>query len=79
MSLLKVVMLLALVAAAFAYSGPQSHPAPAAAMATHGGGIIAIIVSMQIAREVYAGFDGACYFSQEITDPGRLLVLVGRP
>jgi basic amino acid/polyamine antiporter, APA family len=72
-SLLKVVMLLALVAAAFAYSGPQSHPAPAGTMAIHGGGIIAIIVSIQIVREVYAGFDGACYFSEEITDPGRTM------
>jgi APA family basic amino acid/polyamine antiporter len=70
-SLLKVVMLLALVAAAFAYSGPQGHPAPPTTVATHSAGIIAIIVSMQMVLEVYGGFNSACYFSEEITDPGR--------
>ena len=70
-SLLKVVMLLAVVAAAFAYSGPHGHPSPATTEATHTVGIIAIIVSMQIVLEVYGGFNSACYFSEEITDPGR--------
>jgi APA family basic amino acid/polyamine antiporter len=70
-SALKVLMLLALVVAAFAYSAPQVNPARAVAVVTHGAGIIAIIVSMQIVLEVYGGFNSACYFSEETTDPGR--------
>jgi len=69
-SLLKVLLLAALVVAAFAVAplGARATPVPA----VHGAaGLIAISVSMQIVLEVYGGFNAACYFSEETTDPGR--------
>jgi basic amino acid/polyamine antiporter, APA family len=71
-SLLKVLMLAALVVAAFAYSTPHPSPAPSTVSATATGvGFVAIVVSMQLVLEVYAGFNSACYFAEETTDPGR--------
>ncbi|GAC1453278.1 MAG: amino acid permease [Steroidobacteraceae bacterium] len=70
-SVFKVLMLLALVAAAFSYSGAPVNPARAVAVGTHAAGIVAIIVSMQLVMEVYGGFNCACYFSEETDHPGR--------
>jgi APA family basic amino acid/polyamine antiporter len=73
LTLLKVLLLLVLVAAAFAHPGitpapvyPSPPPAPVAELA-------AIIVSLQLIVGVYSGYNGACYFSEELTDPGRTL------
>ncbi|MBV8495888.1 MAG: APC family permease [Gammaproteobacteria bacterium] len=71
-SLAKMLLLLALVVAAFAH--PQAHAAPLHAAAPAAGavaGVIAIIVAMQIVLEVYGGFNAACYFTEETTDPAR--------
>jgi APA family basic amino acid/polyamine antiporter len=73
LSLLKVLMLAALVAAAFAYSGSQSHGAQAVALAAPGVGFVALVVSMQMVLEVYDGFYSVCFFSEETTDPDRTL------
>ena len=73
LSLLKVLMLAALVVAAFTYSGPPAHAAHAAAVATPGVGFVAAVVSMQTILEVYDGFYSACFFSEETTDPDRTL------
>jgi APA family basic amino acid/polyamine antiporter len=73
LSLLKVLMLAALVVAAFTHAGPPSHPAHAAAVATPGVGFVAVVVSMQTILEVYDGFYSACFFSEETTDPDRTL------
>jgi basic amino acid/polyamine antiporter, APA family len=73
LSLLKVLMLAALVAAAFTYSGPPSHAAHAGAVATPGVGFVAVVVSMQTVLEVYDGFYSACFFSEETTDPDRVV------
>jgi basic amino acid/polyamine antiporter, APA family len=69
-SLTKIVLLAALVVAAFAFAPPGVRAAHAAL--PHGtAGFVALIVSMQIVLEVYDGFNAACYFSEETTDPGR--------
>jgi basic amino acid/polyamine antiporter, APA family len=73
LSLLKVLMLAALVLAAFTYSGSPSHAAPAIATAPPGVGFVAVVVSMQTILEVYDGFYSACFFSEETTDPDRTL------
>jgi APA family basic amino acid/polyamine antiporter len=73
LSLLKVLMLAALVVAAFTYSGSPSHAAHAVAVATPGVGFVAVVVSMQTTLEVYDGFYSACFFSEETTDPDRTL------
>jgi basic amino acid/polyamine antiporter, APA family len=78
LSLLKVLMLAALVAAAFTNAGSLSH-APHAAAATHAAalthaaGFVAVVVSMQTVLEVYEGFNSACFFSEETTDPDRAI------
>jgi len=73
LSLLKVVMLAALVAAAFAYTGSPPHGPQAVAVAAPGVGFVAVVVSMQMVLEVYDGFYSACFFSEETTDPDRTL------
>ncbi|MBV8911195.1 MAG: APC family permease, partial [Gammaproteobacteria bacterium] len=73
LSLLKVLMLSALVLAAFTYPGSSVHAAPAATAAVHGAGFVAVVVSMQTVLEVYDGFYAACFFSEEATDPDRAI------
>lgn len=74
LSLLKVSMLAALVLAAFSYSHPAPpHASYAVTAAAGGAGFVAIVVSMQTVLEVYGGFNSACYFSEETTDPDRTL------
>jgi APA family basic amino acid/polyamine antiporter len=71
LSLLKVLMLAALVIAAFTYSQPPTHAAHAVAGSAPGVGFVAVVVSMQTILEVYDGFTDACYFSEETTNPDR--------
>jgi basic amino acid/polyamine antiporter, APA family len=71
-SLLKVLMLSALIVAAFVYSSPRAAVALPAVPATGvAAGFVAIVVSMQLVLEVYGGFNSACYFTEETTDAGR--------
>jgi APA family basic amino acid/polyamine antiporter len=71
LSLLKVLMLAALVVAAFTYSGSPSHVSHAAPVIAGGVGFVAIVVSMQTVLEVYGGFNSPCYFSEETTNADR--------
>lgn len=71
LSLLKVLMLAALVVAAFTYSGSPSHMSHAAPVVAGGVGFVAIVVSMQTVLEVYGGFNSPCYFSEETTNADR--------
>ncbi|HEX5461930.1 MAG TPA: APC family permease [Steroidobacteraceae bacterium] len=71
LSLLKVLMLAALIVAAFTYSGSPSHASHAAPVVAGGIGFVAIVVSMQTVLEVYGGFNSPCYFSEETTNPDR--------
>jgi basic amino acid/polyamine antiporter, APA family len=81
LSLLKVLMLAALVAAAFTHPGSLAHASHAshasaathAAAAIHAAGFVAVVVSMQTVVEVYEGFNSACFFSEETTDPDRAI------
>src|ERR1700674_4450041 len=73
LSLLKVLMLAALVFGAFAYSGAPPHPTHAIAAAARGAGFVAIVLSIQTVLQVYGGFNSACYFSEETTNPDRTL------
>jgi APA family basic amino acid/polyamine antiporter len=71
---LKLLLLVALVVAAFAADAPA--PAAAAAVqrvATGLAGFVPIVVSMQIVLEVYGGYNAACYFAEETTQPARTL------
>jgi APA family basic amino acid/polyamine antiporter len=68
-SVLKVLMLAALVIAAFTHPGPASHAA--VAMTAPAVGFVAVVVSMQTVLEVYGGFDAPCFFTEETTDPDR--------
>jgi APA family basic amino acid/polyamine antiporter len=70
LSLLKVLLLLVLVVAAFTYSSPATHPLHSAAT-VRGVGFVAVVVSMQTVLEVYGGFDAPCYFTEETVDPDR--------
>jgi APA family basic amino acid/polyamine antiporter len=70
LSLLKVLLLAALVVAAFTYPGAPAHSAHSLA-ADSGVGFVAIVVSMQTVLEVYGGFDAPCYFTEETVDPDR--------
>jgi APA family basic amino acid/polyamine antiporter len=71
LSLLKVLLLAALVVAALTYPGSPTHATHAAAVAAGGVGFVAIVVSMQTVLEVYGGFNAPCYFAEETTDSGR--------
>jgi basic amino acid/polyamine antiporter, APA family len=73
LSLLKVMMLAALVIAAFMHSGSPAHATRATMVATHGAGFVAVVVSMQTVLEVYDGFYSACFFTEETTDPDRAI------
>ena len=73
LSVAKVLMLAALVYAAFAHPG-LAAAAPATglgAVALPAAGFVAIVVSMQTVLEVYGGYDSSCYFTEETTDQGR--------
>jgi APA family basic amino acid/polyamine antiporter len=69
-SLLKALLLLALVAACFAWSGPG--PAlPARAVAAGFPLMAAIVVALQGVIYTYDGWTGVVYFGDEVTDPAR--------
>jgi basic amino acid/polyamine antiporter, APA family len=71
LTLLKVILLLGLVAAAFAHSGnspvsmTRSQPHSLSATA------VAVVVSVQLVLGTYSGYNCSCYFAEELTDPGR--------
>jgi basic amino acid/polyamine antiporter, APA family len=73
LTLLKVLLLVGLVVAAFAYAG--SAPASVASSRPHslGATVVAVVVSVQLVLETYSGYNGSCYFAEELTDPGRTL------
>ena len=72
-TLLKILLLLALVVAAFAHTGIQPAPVPPMHTAALLPGVGAVIVALQLIFGVYVGYNAACYFSEELTNPGRTL------
>ena len=73
LTLLKVLLLVGLVVAAFAYSGTAAAPIASSAPASLGATVVAVVVSVQLVLETYAGYNNSCYFAAEFTDPGRTL------
>lgn len=76
-SLLKVLLLGALILAALLANGAPAH-ATAKVVATSSTGNLlvgfaAAVVATQMVMETYAGWNSSCYFSEETTDPGRTL------
>jgi APA family basic amino acid/polyamine antiporter len=72
-SLLKVAMLLALVGSAFAFADAPLSASATSAPKLSPVGAIAIVLALQMAIEAYAGWNSACYFSEETKEPGRTL------
>lgn len=76
-SLLKVLALLAFVAACFWFGGAatagRSAPAVAGAPANWPILLIAMLVSMQMVFQTYSGWNSAVYFAEEDVNPGRNL------
>ena len=71
-SLLKTLAFLALVAAAFVFGGHGSLTTIAAPGAPAGFALVAaLVLSLQSVIYTYDGWNGAVYFSEEITNPGR--------
>jgi APA family basic amino acid/polyamine antiporter len=69
----KVLLLLGLVVAGFVYSGEAPEPMAGGRHLGLGASAIAVVVSVQFVLETYAGYNNACYFGEELTDPGRNL------
>ena len=73
LTLLKILLLLGLAAAAFAHAG--NGPASTISSRPHSLSttIVAILVSVQLVVGTYAGYNNSCYFAEEVTEPGRTL------
>ena len=67
-SLLKTLAFAFLIAACFAFAGPDQH----AAVAPHGGPLLLpLLLALQAVIFTYDGWTGVIYFSEEVTDPAR--------
>lgn len=76
-SLLKVTLLIALIVAAFLAPPPSGITTVNTAVTSSAGSLLvsfaAAVVATQMVMETYAGWNSACYFSEETTDPGSTL------
>ncbi|HEX5409347.1 MAG TPA: APC family permease [Gemmatimonadaceae bacterium] len=71
-SLIKTLVLVALVAACFLLPVQSAAPAPAAAAIPHGVALFAAItIALQGVIYTYDGWNGVIYFSEEVRNPGR--------
>ena len=71
-SLIKTLVLVALVAACFLVPAQGAAPAPAPAAIPHGVALFAAItIALQGVIYTYDGWNGVIYFSEEVRDPGR--------
>src|SRR6185312_3484822 len=71
-SLIKTLVLVALVAACFLVPAQGAAPAPAPAAIHHGVALFAAItIAPQGVIYTYDGWNGVIYFSEEVRDPGR--------
>jgi APA family basic amino acid/polyamine antiporter len=69
----KVLLLLGLVVAGFAYAGGAPLPMVGTRHLDLGASVVAVVVSVQFVLETYGGYNNACYFAEELTDPGHNL------
>lgn len=76
-SLLKVLLLVALILAALFVSPPSARARVNAALASSTENLLlsfsAAVVAVQMVMETYSGWNAGCYFSEETTDPGKTL------
>lgn len=76
-SLLKVLLLASLIVAALLASPSSANATVNAAVTSSTGSLLvsfaAAVVATQMVMETYAGWNSACYFSEETTDPGSTL------
>jgi APA family basic amino acid/polyamine antiporter len=71
-SLIKTLVLVALVAACFLVPAQHAAPAPAPAAISHGVALFAAItLALQGVIYTYDGWNGVIYFSEELRNPGR--------
>ena len=71
-SLIKTLVLVALVAACFLVPAQGAAPAPMPAAIPHGVALFAAItIALQGVIYTYDGWNGVIYFSEEVRDPGR--------
>jgi APA family basic amino acid/polyamine antiporter len=70
-SLLKAVVLLALVAACFAFAGRAGSAPVAGAGVGQASFVLALVLAAQAVIYTYDGWTGPIYFSEELQDPGR--------
>ncbi len=73
LTLLKILLLLGLVAAAFAHAGNGAASIVSSGPHSLSATFVAILVSVQLVLGTYSGYNNSCYFAEEITDPGRNL------
>ncbi|MDQ3997008.1 MAG: APC family permease [Gemmatimonadota bacterium] len=70
-SLLKVLVLLALVVACFAFAGRGGAATPPAGAGAPASFLLALVLAAQAVIYTYDGWTGPIYFSEELHDPGR--------
>jgi basic amino acid/polyamine antiporter, APA family len=70
-SLLKALVLLALVVACFAFAGRGAAATPATSAAAPVSLILGLVLAAQAVIYTYDGWTGPIYFSEELHDPGR--------
>jgi len=70
-SLLKALVLLALVAACFAFAGRGGAATVAGTGAGQASFVLALVLAAQAVIYTYDGWTGPIYFSEELQDPGR--------
>jgi APA family basic amino acid/polyamine antiporter len=73
LTLLKILLLLGLAAAAFAHVGSSPVSIVSSRPRSLGTTVVAVVVSVQLVVGTYAGYNNSCYFAEELTDPGRNL------
>jgi len=73
LTLLKILLLLGLAAAAFAHAGNGAASIVSSRPHSLGTTVVAILVSVQLVVGTYSGYNSSCYFAEELTDPGRNL------
>jgi len=71
LTLLKIVLLLGLAIAAFAFAGQSVASVVPSRPHSPGATLVAIVISIQLVIGTYNGYNGSCYFAEELTDPGR--------
>ena len=79
LTLLKILLLLGLAAAAFAHTGYGAASIVSSRAHSISATAVAILISVQLVVGTYSGYNNSCYFAEEVTEPGRNLPLDPSP